>query len=191
MKRIIYLAFTALVTLGFVSCNKTDDEKSISGGDSSLTGIWAGDAELSPHYAIVTFNEDGTIEVIRNINTTITCDDSECPEIIYQKPNTKYNEYLFNGIFDNDDNLVDISKLEAQGSPYDDRYSNLTIKLTGLEDSIILTVDNEVSIIPKGMGNIPDAKTKASDVYKVTYDYNDGTNRKVTDNIVTRYTFEH
>ena len=60
MERIIYLAFTALVTLGFVSCNKTDDEKSISGGDSSLTGIWAGDAELSPHYAIVTFNEDGT-----------------------------------------------------------------------------------------------------------------------------------
>ena len=139
----------------------------------------------------ITFNEDGTIEVIRNINTTITCDDSECPEIIYQKPNTKYNEYLFNGIFDNDDNLVDIGKLEAQGSPYDDRYSNLTIKLTGLEDSIILTVDNEVSIIPKGMGNIPEAKTKASDVYKVTYDYNDGTNRKATDNIVTRYTFEH
>ena len=46
-------------------------------------------------------------------------------------------------------------------------------------------------VIPKGMGNIPDAKTKASDVYKVTYDYNDGTNRKVSDNIVTRYTFEH
>ena len=141
--------------------------------------------------ADITFNESGTIEVIRNINTTITCDDSECPEILYQKPNTKYNEYLFNGIFDSDDNLVDINKLVAQGSPYDDRYSNLTIKLTGLEDSIILTVDNEVSIIPKGMGNIPDAKTKASDVYKVTYDYNDGTNRKVSDNIVTRYTFEH
>lgn len=60
MKRIYLLAFTALVVSGFVSCDKTDDDKQISGGDSSLTGVWAGDPELSPHYAIVTFNEDGS-----------------------------------------------------------------------------------------------------------------------------------
>lgn len=60
MKRIYLLAFTALLASGFVSCDKADDDKQISGGDSSLTGVWAGDPEASPHYAIVTFNADGT-----------------------------------------------------------------------------------------------------------------------------------
>ncbi len=141
-----------------------------------------------------TYNENTVGEVFRDVTTTTECDGGECPSILYQKPNTEVNGYLFKGLFStqNLDKPVDFSKIYAKyGTNMNDFYSEMILMYQSMDDSIILTVDDEVSIIPKGMGTIPEAKTKASDIYKVTYDYNDGTSRKVYDNIVARYTFDH
>ena len=140
----------------------------------------------------ITLTED-YYEIATDVETTTTrnCGDEDCPSVLFQDINTRYGDYIFNGIYDDDDNLVDLSKIEVRSSEVDQRYYNLHIRYTSEDEYIILTVDGEVSIIPKGMGNIPDAKYKEPGTYEVRYDYNNGTNKVVTDYINVTYTFDH
>lgn len=59
MKKICFVAFSAILALGFVSCDK-EEGKQIPDGDIAIIGTWVGDSEETPHYVNVTYNADGS-----------------------------------------------------------------------------------------------------------------------------------
>ena len=148
-----------------------------------------------------TINGDTTIEVVRNV-TTWRDISGRWKDVIYQDVNTLFEDYRYLGTYNNPEyegEPINVSEITIPGDYYSRveinnpplGYDTLYIKFVSSDDYIILTVDGEVSLIPKGMGTIPEAKTKESDKYMVRYDYNDGTNKVVTDYINVNYTFDH
>ena len=50
------------------------------------------------------------------------------------------------------------------------------IKYNDSEDNTLLTIDGVSQVVPKGEITLPSATIKDTDVYTVTYDYNNGSN---------------
>lgn len=57
MRKIYLLVVAALAAVGFTSCEKGNDDVKVV--DSDLVGTWAGEPDVSPHYPIVTFQDNG------------------------------------------------------------------------------------------------------------------------------------
>lgn len=153
--------------------------------------------EYAPDESSYIVNEDTEIELVRVISTSGSV--SGYGFLIDVEPPARVNDYiannyLFMGIFteENGEGLrMNIRKMIESHKFYESTDRNINGWIYFLTDpNIILTVDDEVSIIEKGPGNIPSAKVKDNDNYVVTFDYNDGETDSITKNIQRSYTFD-
>ena len=140
-----------------------------------------------------TVNDETTIEVIRVVSTAKTCEGKYC-NVLDLEEKTRVDDNIYMGVFTDRDGRgqhIDVSKIGDHLAFYETAYLNGYIYFMG-DPNIILKVDDEVSIIEKGPGNIPAAKEKVPDhLVTITFDYNDGNTRSVERYVDDVYTFDH
>ncbi|MBO4601419.1 MAG: InlB B-repeat-containing protein [Bacilli bacterium] len=141
-------------------------------------------------------DEDTTVKFTYSLSDVSREIDYESKDFSYllEKPPVQVDEYnIYTGLNTNSDGsgeTVDILTL----TPSDDTYDGISLYVMYDEGGSVnttLTIDGEVSIVPVGNITLPDAKTKASDTFKITYDYNDGTSNKYTQTVSRSYEFAH
>ena len=140
-----------------------------------------------------TVNDETTIEVIRSVSTSRTCEGKYC-DVLELEEKTRVDDNIYMGVFTDRDGRgqhIDVSKIGDHLAFYETAYLNGYIYFMG-DPNIILKVDDEVSIIEKGPGKIPAAKEKAPDhLVTITFDYNDGNTKSVERYVDDVYTFDH
>ena len=153
--------------------------------------------EYDPDSSTYIKNEDTDIEVVRIISTAGEIGgygflmDVEPPARI-----NEYfaNNYLFMGIFTEQEGqgqILNIREMLVNHKFYETIDRNIYGFIYFLTDSnIILSVDDEISVIEKGVGVIPEGKEKPDDVIPITLDYQDGETPNEVKNITTTYNFE-
>ena len=146
-----------------------------------------------------TINEDTTIEVIRALTENEYCNDHEtCPSIVYTEPYSRVSfdgvdNYIYTGIYvdsDGQGKMLTLSNFKPTGDPNGSLEGTVYMHFIDGTNNIILTVDEDVSIIPKGMGVIPEAKEKEDEVIPITLVYQDNETPNGVANMTYRHTFE-
>ncbi len=150
--------------------------------------------EYEPSDESYIVNEDTEIEVVRVISSSNNI--GGYGFLIDVDPPTRVNDYiadnyLFMGIFTNSNGEGE--RLYIRENIETHKFYEVTDRsfmgyIYFLEDpNIILSVDDEASVITKGMGVIPEAKEKADEVIPITLVYQDNE----TPNGVANMTYKH
>ena len=171
---------------GQITVNALVDHYEINGND------------YDPDGSTYTVNDETNIEVIRVISTSRNCGGVYCDLIDEPYPSRISNsnntaEYIYMGMFTDPDGQgepIDFSKY-GKSNPFYEGSQSIFGYFYFLDDSyVILSVDDEVSVIEKGMGTIPDAKVFDDEVIPITFNYNDGETPNEIRNITTTYDFQ-
>ena len=133
-------------------------------------------------------NEDIEIEVISSAHTSNSYYDDGCSgdtylcELAYDTAdNSRYNNYIFRGVYTEENGQG--AKLNPNAVTNNNTYygshngfNPLWVYLEEVdENSVIVTVDGEVFIMPKGEGTIPSPSITSETVnYIITYKFNNG-----------------
>jgi len=168
--------------------------------DALISHYLINDEEVPNEEGITrTINDDTTIEVVRVLTENEYCNDHEtCPSIIYTEPYSRVSfdgvdNYIYTGMYGDTDGqgrMFTLSSFKPTGDPNGSLEGTVYMHFIDGTNNIILTVDEDVSIIPKGMGVIPEAKEKEDEVVPITLVYQDNETPNGVVNMTYRHTFE-
>jgi uncharacterized repeat protein (TIGR02543 family) len=133
-------------------------------------------------------NEDIEIEVLTAANTNNSYYNGGCSgdaylcELVYATAdNSRYNNYIFRGVYAEENGQgvkIDPHTITNNNTYYGSHngFNTLWVYLEEVdENSVIVTVDGEVFIMPKGEGTIPTPSITSETMnYIITYKFNNG-----------------
>ncbi len=133
-------------------------------------------------------NEDIEIEVLAAANTNNSYYNGGCSgdaylcELVYATAdNSRYNNYIFRGVYAEENGQgvkIDPHTITNNNTYYGSHngFNTLWVYLEEVdENSVIVTVDGEVFIMPKGEGTIPTPSITSETMnYIITYKFNNG-----------------
>lgn len=165
-----------------INNNINDDTISYKVTSNALLSHYLVNGSEKSAGSTITVNENTEVEVVRTITENEECKTNDedsygvCPNIIHQEPYTRYEDYIYVGTFTEENGkgeTFDLANVKATGDPYGALTNTVYMYFEDGINNIILTVDEEKSVIPKGMGTIPKGIENESEEIEVTFDYND------------------
>ena len=138
----------------------------------------------------IVVNEESTLELeYLDVNTRVY--DIEYPEYLEEEPPVEITNNTYVGIYEEDStdsNRIDYLSLSAEsdidGNTYYIKYLNPD------QGYVLVTLDGNAYVVPKGPGKLPGPTTKTSDEYTITFDYNRSSGRKEERKIIKSYQYD-
>ena len=129
------------------------------------------------------FNEDIEIEAVTSFTYDRDCNgnDDLCELAFNTSENTRYGNYIYKGVYSENNGqgmMINPRNIIANNTYYGSQYGYdpLWVYLEEVDaDSVVVSIDSEVFIMPKGEGTIP-SPSVTSEVanYIITYKFNNG-----------------